>query len=35
MFKEPLIIRGRIIDLSRGAARALRVSGLATVSVTR
>ena len=28
-------IRGRIIDLSRGAARALRVSGLATVSVTR
>ena len=28
-------IRGRIIDLSRGAAHALRVSGLATVSVSR
>lgn len=28
-------IRGRIIDLSRGAARALGVSGLAAVSVTR
>lgn len=27
-------IRGRIIDLSRGAARALGFSGLATVSVT-
>jgi len=28
-------IRGRIIDLSRGAAHALGVSGLAMVSVTR
>jgi rare lipoprotein A len=27
-------IRGRIIDLSRGAARALGISGLAAVSVT-
>ena len=28
-------VRGRIIDLSRGAARALGVSGLAAVSVSR
>jgi len=28
-------IRGRIIDLSRGAAHVLRVSGLAAVSVAR